>query len=186
MILFPKHIDDVLDDHRRVAFAVQRMPEARELVGRLRERIATVEQVASGGKPRRVAFLQWLDPSFAGGYWIPQLIEMAGGVDVLNIAGVSASRVHWPDLRRANPDVLVVACEDMSVERAASELQLLADRPGWWELAARRAGRVFVGDGPVFTRGGPRLVDALEALAWALNPDRFPEPPPEVLQRLGD
>lgn len=186
LILYPKHLDDVLDDHLRVGLAAGHMAEARELVERMRERIETVERTAEGGRRRTVAFVQWLDPSFAGGYWIPQLIELAGGVDVLNTAGLSPSRFHWPELRQHNPDIVVVACEDMSVERVRSEMYLLTDRPGWWELEARRLDRVFIGNGACFTRGGPRLVEGLEALAWAINPDRFPEPAPNVLQKFGD
>ncbi len=186
LILYPRHLDDVLDDHVRVGFATRHLPEAREVVKQLRERIATVESRSRGAGRRLVAFVQWLDPSFSGGYWIPQLVELCGGVDALNKAGLSPSPFHWPDLRRLNPDVLILACEDLSIERVRSEMSLFTERPGWCDLAARRRDRVFVGDGPCFTRAGPRIADALEALAWAIHPDRFPEPPPEVLQPLGD
>jgi iron complex transport system substrate-binding protein len=186
VVLYPKHLDDVLDDHLRVGFAAGRMSEAREVVEEMRERIDAIHRTALKGRRRLVAFIQWLDPSFSGGYWIPQLIELAGAVDALNTPGLSPSRVHWPEIRARNPDVLIVACEDMSIERIWSEMHLLTDRPGWWELEARRLDRVYIGDGACFTRGGPRVVDALEALAWAINPDLFPEPPPDVLRKFGD
>jgi iron complex transport system substrate-binding protein len=186
LILYPKHLDDVLDDHLRVGLSAGHVAEARELVDEMRERIDAVQRTARRGRRRLVAFVQWLDPSFSGGYWIPQLIELAGGVDALNTAGLSPSRFHWPELRQHNPDVLIVACEDMSVERVRSEMYLLAERAGWWELEAKRLDRVYIGNGACFTRGGPRLLDGLEALAWAINPDLFPEPPPDVLQKFGD
>jgi len=186
MILYPRHLDDVLDDHTRVGFAIRRMGEARELAEGLRERVDAVESAARGATRRLVAFVQWLDPSFSGGYWVPQLIEIAGGVDALNTSGLSPSRFHWPDLRQLNPEVLIFACEDMSIERVRSEMRLFTERPGWWELGAQRSDRVFIGDGTRFTRAGPRLIDGLEALAWAIHPDRFPEPPEDVLQKFRD
>ena len=186
MILYPRHLDDVLDDHSRVGFAIRRMGEARELVEEMRERVAAVEAAAKGARRRLVAFVQWLDPSFSGGYWIPQLIETAGGVDALNTSGLSPTRFHWAELRHHNPEVLIIACEDMNIERLRSEMHVLSERPGWWELNAKRADRVFIGDGACFTRAGPRLIEGLEAVAWAINPDRFPEPRPDVLQRFGD
>jgi iron complex transport system substrate-binding protein len=186
MILYPKHLDDVLDDHSRVGFAVGHMGEARELVEDVREKIAAVESAVSGATRRLVSFVQWLDPSFSGGYWIPQLIEIAGGIDALNTAGLAPTRFHWQELRQRDTEVLVFACEDMSVERVRAEMHLFSERPGWWELLAKRLDRVFIGDGSCFTRAGPRLIDGLEALAWAIHPDLFPEPPPEVLQKFGD
>ena len=187
VILFPRHLDDVFDDFSRVGFEVGRLPAARELIARIYQRIEAVGQGLRGATRRRtVAFIQWLDPAFSGGYWIPQLIELAGGIDVFGTPGVSPSRVRWQDLRRHDPEILVVACEDMSIDRINSEMEMLTDRPGWYELAAVQGGSVFIGDGGCFTRGGPRLIDALEALAWAINPHHFEIPRPEVLRRFGD
>ena len=182
LALYPRHLDDVLEDHTRVGFTVGRLQEARERVEELRERIARVTREVRAPRRLRVAFIQWLDPCFSGGYWIPQLVEIAGGTDVLNIAGVSPSPVGLTELRRQNPEVIVVACEDLGIDRVKQEMSLLTRRPGWRHLAAVRSARVFVGDGPCFTRTGPRVVDALEALAWAICPQSFPPPPPGVLE----
>ena len=162
------------------------MAKARDLVDDMRDRVDNVERKVKGAPRRLVAFVQWLDPSFSGGHWLPQLIEVAGGVDALNTPGLSPTRFHWADLRGQNPEVLIVACEDMSVERVRSEMHVFVERPGWIDLVATRFDRVFIGDGSYFTRGGPRLIQGFEALAWAINPDRFPEPPTEVLQRFRD
>jgi len=180
--LYPRHLDDVIEDHMRVGFAVGRTKEAKERTEQMRERI---DDVASTVRlPRRpgVAFIQWLDPCFSGGYWIPQLIEIAGGIDVLNIPGVSPSPVDFTELRRQNPDVLIVACEGLSIERTRKEMSLLTRRVGWVRIAAVRTARVFIGDGAVFTRAGPRILQALRAIAWTTCPDRFPKPAPEILQ----
>jgi iron complex transport system substrate-binding protein len=184
--LYPRHLDDVIDDHVRAGFAVRHMGEARQLTERMRERIAAVETALQGMKRRRVAFIQWLDPIICGGFWIPQLIEIARGVDALNTAGLTPAGFDWPELRKEEPDTLIIACDGLSIERVRSEMHLLTDRPGWWEQPARRLGRVFIGDGGCFTRAGPRLIDGLEAIAWALHPDLMPAPPPHVLQKFGD
>lgn len=186
LILNPRHLDDVFDDHSRIGFALRRLEEARDLVRDMERRIETIQDNLRGARRQNVAFLQWMDPTIAGGYWVPQLIELAGGTDVLNTAGLAPVAVDWQHIRKKNPDVIVVACEDMSVGRAREEFRLLSDRPGWRDLKAARRGLVFVGDGRCFTRAGPRLVDGLESLAWALNPNLFPRPPAHVLQLLRD
>ncbi len=186
LVLYPRHLDDVLDDHARAGFATGRLGEARELVDEMRARIAAVEAEVRSQRRRQVGFIEWIDPPISGGFWIPQLIEIARGQDALNTPGLSPGRFHWPELRRQNPDTLIIACDGFSIERVRSEMRLLTERPGWWELTARRLGRVYIGNGACFTRAGPRLVDGLEALAWALHPDLFPAPSADVLQRYGD
>lgn len=186
VILYPRHLDDVLDDLLRAGFATGHLGEARELADRMRERIAAVETAVRGARRRRVAFIQWLDPFCYGGYWVPQLIEILRGTDTLNTPGLPPGRFNWTDLRKQDPDVLVVGCEGFTIERTALERRLLTDRPGWWELRARRMGNIFFADGAYFTRPGPRLLEGLAALAWAIHPDRFPEPPPTILQRMED
>lgn len=184
MILYPRHLDDVLDDHARVGFATGHLDEGKELVYRMRTRIEAVEEAARGSRRRRVAVIQWLDPLLSSGFWLPQLIEIAGGRDILNTAGLSPSQLSWQALKKRNPEVLIVCPEDMSVARTLTEMRLLTERSGWWELEATRRGRVFIGDGAVFTRAGPRLIDGLEAMAYALNPDRFPQPPPDIMRQF--
>jgi iron complex transport system substrate-binding protein len=184
MILYPRHLDDVLDDLARVGFAVGHLPEARELVYSMRERIEAVEQTVADARRRYVAFVQWLEPTFSSGYWVPQLIQAAGGRDMFNTPGLSPNRLSWRELRKKNPDLLVIACEDIGIEQISEEMRMLTERPGWNELSAVRRERVFVGDGAVFSRAGPRIIDGLEALAWAINPDLFPEPAPQVLRKF--
>lgn len=186
LVLYPRHIDDVLDDHARAGFATGRLSDARVLVDEMRERIAVIEAKARGQRRRQVAFMEWIDPPISGGLWIPQMIEIARGVDTLNTPGLSPGRFQWPELRKQDPDTLIIACEGLSIERVLSEMKMLTERPGWWALTARRMGRIFIGNGDYFTRAGPRLLDGIEALAWALNPELFPEPPADVLRRYED
>lgn len=186
VLLFPRHLDDVLDDHVRVGFETGRIEAGRELRERMWDRIEAVEDRAGTGVARKVAFVSWPDPPFAGGYWIPQLVELAGGVDVLANPGFAPSEFQVDELMSRDPDVIVFACEGLSIERTLQALGSFTGREGWGRLRAVRRNRVYVGDGACFGRAGPRLLDGLEALAWAIHPERFPEPSPEVLRRLGD
>jgi iron complex transport system substrate-binding protein len=184
MILYPRHLDDVLDDQSRVGYVTGHLPESKELVYKMRERIEAVEEAVEGARRRRVALIQWLDPFLSSSFWVPQLIEIAGGRDVLNTAGLSPNQFEWQPFKKRDPEVIIISPENMGIERTMTEVKLLTERPGWFEMEASRRGRVFVGDGPVFTRAGPRLVDGLEAMAWAIHPDRFPKPSPDVLRPL--
>lgn len=186
LMLYPHHLDDVLDAYARVGFEVGRFQEASALVDGLRERKQAVEDATLGVARPRVAFIQWLDPAISGGFWIPQMIEFAGGSDALNTPGVPGSLFDWQGLAERDPDIVVVACEDMDIERARLEKELFTDRPNWRKINAVRSDRVFIGHGSYFTRYGPRLFDGLEALAWAIHPDLFQPPAPEVLQKFED
>jgi iron complex transport system substrate-binding protein len=117
--------------------------------------------------------LEWLDPVFVGGHWVPQLIELAGGVDLLGLPGEPSERRSWEEVAAARPEVVVVAPCGYDVERGAQEAEAYRA-----ELEALGARRIVVADASAwFSRPGPRLVDGLEWLAHALHPDRLPEPP---------
>lgn len=186
VILYPRHLDDVINDHARIGFEIGRMADARQLRDALWERIDTVEGMVGEVTHRSVAFIQWAEPLLAGGYWIPQLIEIAGGVDVLGTPGVAPNRITPPRIRQRDPDVIVFACDEMSSERTREEIRPLFHDPYWVRLRAVQRDRVFVADGRYFTRPGPRLVDGLEALAWAIHPELFAPPRSHILWTLRD
>jgi iron complex transport system substrate-binding protein len=121
----------------------------------------------------RVAALEWLDPIYVAGHWTPQLIEYAGGLDVLGMPGEDSERRSWEEVAAAQPEVVVVMPCGYDAERAAEEAYDYAD-----ELDALGAKRVFAVDAAAyFSRPGPRLVDGLELLGHMLHPDRLPERP---------
>jgi iron complex transport system substrate-binding protein len=125
----------------------------------------------------RVAAIEWLDPVFVAGHWTPQMIEYAGGEDVLGSPGEHSEVVTWDMVAAAQPDVIVVMPCGYDAERSREEA--LAFRE---ELAAIGAGQVVAVDAAAwFSRPGPRLVEGLEALAHILHPDRVPDPPGPVL-----
>jgi iron complex transport system substrate-binding protein len=121
-----------------------------------------------------VACVEWLDPLMAAGNWVPELVELAGGVNLFGEAGRHAPWMSWEQLRAADPDVIVLLPCGFDIARTARDLPALTGRPGWGELRAVRSGRVFLTDGnQYFNRPGPRLVESLEILAEVLHPGAF-------------
>jgi iron complex transport system substrate-binding protein len=177
--LEPMSIQDVLDTLPAVARAAGVPGRAGPVVQNLRRRIDVVAARSEGVANRpRVVVLEWLDPPFSCGHWAPELVRLAGGDEVIARPGLPSRTLWWKEVVAAQPDVLFVACCGFSLERTQADLPGLAARPGWADLPAVRAGRVYVTDGNAyFSRPGPRLVDSLELLAHALHPTVHPLPP---------
>ncbi len=131
------------------------------------------EGVRSPGSAVRVALLEWFDPPFAAGHWIPDLLAMAGGVEVLGKAGEPSRRIAWDEVSAADPDVLLLSPCGFSLERSDQELSALVSRPEWRGLRAVREGRVSLVDGSAyFSRPGPRLLESVQIARAALDPAR--------------
>ena len=179
LTLEPHRLGDVLAGMQAVADAAGASEAGRAAVAGLLRRIdAVAERSAAIAVRPRVMLLEWLDPPFTAGHWSPEIVALAGGVEVLGRAGERSRAVEWEAIRAADPEVLVVACCGFDVARTRAELPLLTGRPGYGELACVRTGRMHVVDGNAFfSRPGPRLVDAVEALAHLLHPDVHPPAP---------
>jgi iron complex transport system substrate-binding protein len=176
--LEPRRFADVLASIRQVAEAAGVAGRAEELIARLESRVDAVrERTRRRGSRSRVAFLEWLEPPFCSGHWTPELVEWAGGVDVLGRAGQPSRTVQWAEVLAGAPEVVFIACCGYGVERTREDLVRLEALPQWRQLVGTVAGRVYVTDGSqYFSRPGPRLVDSLEILAHALDPDLHPLP----------
>jgi len=172
--LRPNSLEDAFRDIERVAASLDAAAQGRALVGRLRRRLADIEAPA-GALPRMsVAFIEWIDPLMTGGNWMPTLIRIAGGRDLLGTADAHSSFISWQDLAAADPDVIVIAPCGFDIERTVSEMPVLEASVHWSHLRAVRDGRVYIGDGNAyFNRPGPRLVETAEILAEILHPDAF-------------
>jgi len=175
--LNPQTFDDVLSDIGRVAAAAG-CPERGEAY--IAELSARVEKVAAMGRSipleqrPRVACIEWTDPLMLAGNWMPQMVEMAGGVNLLTKAGEHSPACRWEDLRAADPEVVVVCPCGLALERSRQELATLEALTGWSELSAVKQGRVYPADGNAyFNRSGPRMVDSLELLAGFIHPGRM-------------
>ena len=175
--LDPHTIGEVFGDARTLAQATDRKDAAVELVQDAGTRIDRVRLAVRDAPRPRVAALEWLDPPFAAGHWTPQLIEYAGGEDVLGFAGEYSEQRSWDEVVAAQPDVVIVIPCGYDAEIAHREAEMHRD-----ELAAIGAGEVVAVDAAAyFSRPGPRLVDGLELLAHILHPERVPEAPGEAL-----
>ncbi|MDP9150632.1 MAG: ABC transporter substrate-binding protein [Myxococcota bacterium] len=178
-------LDAILSGFREVARVIGLEPRAEELVSAIRDRQnALAERLRDLPRPS-VVCLEWMDPLFAMGNWGPELIDLAGGISVLGHPGSHSSAIPWDALREADPDVLIVAPCGFGLQRASSEMQVLAAHRGWDELRAVQSGRVFVADGNIyFNRSGPSLFDTPAIVAEMLHPARFaPDHEETVWQR---
>ena len=173
--LEPNGLDDIWRDIAKVADALGRPERGRALVGELQARIdAVATQAAAAPSRPTVACIEWVEPLMAAGNWMPTLVELAGGINLFGQAGRHSPWMTFDELAARDPDVIVILPCGYDVARARQDLPYLEARPGWAELAAVRAGRVFVADGnQYFNRPGPRVVESLEILAELLHPDRF-------------
>ncbi|MBO8140862.1 MAG: cobalamin-binding protein [Firmicutes bacterium] len=175
--LHPHTLHDILEDIARVGEATARVREAGDLVAALKRRIDSVRQAAAGAPRPSVACLEWYDPLYSAGHWVPEMVEIAGGRPLLAQTGQPSARVDWRAVVEAAPDVLVLMPCGYDAWRALDELPALTALPGWDQLPAVRSGQVWaVNAHAYFNRPGPRIVDGLEVLAWILHPDRFAPP----------
>ncbi|SHF27475.1 cobalamin-binding protein [Streptoalloteichus hindustanus] len=175
--LEPRTLDEVFDCVVRVG-SVLGVPEVGAGVAeRLQARVAAVREHVAGRPRPTVAAIEWLDPVWPAGHWVPDQIEAAGGVPLLAGSGEHTEPIDWARVVAARPDVVVIMPCGFSPDRTLAELRLLTERPGWAELPAVRSGRVWVLDGPAyFNRPGPRVARGVEVLAQLLH-DVPVEPP---------
>jgi iron complex transport system substrate-binding protein len=168
----PGSLVEVLADLGRLGAAAGVVARANELRFELEERLARVRTAVAGERAPRVVTLEWLDPPYVGGHWVPEMIEMAGGVDVAGTAAAKSVEVPWERLAALEPEVVVVMPCGFYVEDAGAQAEEYRDR-----IAALGAERVFAVDAAsTYSRPGPRLVDGTELLAHLLHPERIGPP----------
>ena len=171
-------LGEVLGDVRTLAQATERKDAGVDLVQAAASRIDRVRLAVRAAEPVSVVALEWLDPVFVAGHWTPQMIEYAGGHDVLGLPGEHSEQRSWDEVRAAAPDVAIVMPCGYDADRALEEAYDYAD-----ELESIGAKRVVAVDAAAyFSRPGPRLIEGLELLGHILHPDRLPEAPGTVLE----
>jgi iron complex transport system substrate-binding protein len=175
LALSPTTLADLFTDILAVGRATGKTAQAREVVARIKARIASVACRARTLPERpRVAVIEWLDPPMAAGNWVPEMVQLAGGEDVLGKANAHSHWITWDDVAAADPDVVILVPCGFPLDRVVAEAGSPAVWPHLERLRACREGRVFAIDGHhLFNRPGPRLVDSLEVLAEMLHPGRF-------------
>ncbi|MBD0281183.1 MAG: ABC transporter substrate-binding protein [Thermoleophilaceae bacterium] len=169
--LDPATLGEVLADIPRLAEAAGADAAGARLAAEAGARIEAVEDAVKGAHRPRVAALEWLDPVYVGGHWVPQMVELAGGEDVLGRPGERSRTADWAEVQAAAPEVVVAMPCGYYAEQAAAEAVRHRKR-----LAALGARVVAVDAAAYFSRPGPRLVDGIELLGHLLHPDRVPPP----------
>jgi iron complex transport system substrate-binding protein len=168
--LNPHSLSDVCADIRAVGEATRRVEQANSVIAKFDSDIANVERSVAGLDRPRVLCLEWLDPPYVAGHWVPEMVERAGGVDVLGQAGKPSFRVEWETVTEARPEVIVIMPCGYSLATAEAEFRSLPLPYGWNDLPAVQHGRVFVVEASgYFSRPGPRLTAGLAVLAFAIH-----------------
>jgi iron complex transport system substrate-binding protein len=170
--LDPSNLDEVIADVVRLGEATAVPQRAAELRSALERRLGSVREAVAGAARPSVVALEWLDPPFVGGHWVPEMIEIAGGRDVLGVAGRKSRTADWEEIAGCGAAVVVVMPCGWNATRARAEVESHADRVG--AIGAREIWAVDAAAS--FSRPGPRLVEGTELLAHLLHPDMVEAP----------
>lgn len=172
--LEPNALSDIWADIRRVGSALGADSKGEHLVSDLAARMNEVASMAVPLPKPRVALIEWIEPLMAAGNWMPELVEMAGGVNLFGEAGKHSPWMGWKELSDKDPEVILVSPCGFDIARSLEEMSVLAARSEWPRIKAVERGSVFVADGnQYFNRPGPRVAESLEIMAEILHPEVF-------------
>ena len=173
--LTPKSLEQIFDNLRDLGAATGRSEIAETLIAEGRARLAKIDAATRALVSRpRVFCMEWMDPVYCCGHWVPEMVRIAGGFDKIGREGADSVRIQWNDVLQWKPEVLIVMPCGFGLEKAVDEARLLTGYPGWEDLPAVRNGRVYAVDAnSYFARPGPRIVEGTELLAHLLHPGLF-------------
>jgi iron complex transport system substrate-binding protein len=184
--LEPTTLTGVLDSILTVGRLTGTLREAIALVEQLRGRIQTVQRAVTDRPIVPVLTLEWMDPPFVGGHWVPEMVALAGGKDVLGEVGTPSREVTWEEIVASQPEVVIGMPCGFGLERSRLEVARAPFPAAWQEIPAVEHGRVYVVDGSsYFNRPGPRLIDGVEMLAAILHPEVWSTYPPRSFDSIG-
>src|SRR5579862_8076375 len=160
----PKSLDGIFGNLRELGEATDAVECAMELISVAQSRLARIAARTHPNAHRpRVFCMEWIDPPYCSGHWVPEMVELAGGIDALGRRGTDSVRIAWEDIVRWAPEVLIVMPCGFDLEKAATQASALLSRQGWSEMPAVVSGRVYaVNASAYFARPGPRVVDGTE------------------------
>jgi iron complex transport system substrate-binding protein len=186
--LTPKSLDQIADNLREIGAATGSLEKAEELIAHSRAILDHIAERARAASTRpRVFCMEWLDPVYCSGHWVPEMVSIAGGVDHLGHEGSDSVRVAWEDVLAWKPEVLVIMPCGFHLHQVLELAPKLCAKSGWLELPAAQQGRVYAVDASsYFARPGPRVVEGTELLAHILHPDIFPWTGPADAYQLLD
>jgi len=175
--LEPNNLEEIIDNIRLVGRMTGKVSRAEELASQLSRRIERVKERTRRVEQRpRVFFMEWLQPPWAGGHWIPQMVDYAGGVEGLGTLGKPSRRIGWDEVVDYQPEIIVLSPCGFDLDGVLKEVQALASYSGWDRIPAFQSSNIYaVNASAFFSRPGPRVVDGLELLAHIIHPGLFPE-----------
>ncbi len=170
--LQPQRLSDIWEDIRHVGSATGTASAAEDLLRSLKRRLWKLEQRTRRVSRPRVACIEWIEPLIAGGNWMAELIEIAGGEYGMVAAGTHSPAITWNTLMEYQPEVIVIIPCGFTIPQTQTDLATLTTQPEWQRLPAVQTNRVYIADGNAyFNRPGPRIVDSAEILAEILHPE---------------
>ena len=173
LILDPRNLGDILDNIIEVGKKVGKLGQSQSFVYDLRSRVKIIQHRQKIVRPQ-VLCIEWLDPLFTAGHWVPQMVELAGGINGISATGDQSRRMELDEIVKFDPDIIVLMPCGFDVNRTIQEYEKLADKEKWRSLKAVKQGQVYaVNANEYFSKPGPRIVTGLEILAKIINPDTF-------------
>jgi iron complex transport system substrate-binding protein len=168
----PHCLEDIFDNLRELGRLTGRLAKAQDLISSADHRLQKTAKLVRNEPRPRVLFLEWTDPYYCCGHWVPEMIELAGGEDALGRKGADSVRIPWSEIALWSPEVLIVSPCGFGTEKAVELTKQLLGQSGWSDLPAARHQRVFAVDANAyFARPGPRVVDGIELLAHLIHPE---------------
>ena len=186
--LTPNSLEQIAANIRELGEATGRTKEAGELITSGRARLEAISAVTRNLPHRpRVFCMEWLDPVYCSGHWVPEMVRVAGGIDAISREGKDSVRIPWEDVAEWAPEVLIITPCGFNLEQVIEQSHRLVNHFGWLDLPAVRQGRVYAVDAnSYFARPGPRVVDGTELLAHLIHPELFAWNGPASAYRLFD
>ena len=186
--LEPTTIDEIFDTITIIGEATGTQDKAKEITDSLRARVEKVRAALENERDRpRVFCLEWLDPPFVGGHWVPEMVELAGGENGIGKPGEPSFKVGWEEIVEFAPQMLFIMPCGFDIEKTINELDVVTSKDEWFALPSTNRGEIYIVDAnSYFSRPGPRIVDGLEILARAIHPEIIKNysPPPDSIINL--
>ena len=173
LALTPKSLNNVFSDSLVIASSINKENLATILRVKLDARIDTIQNKLKNTPLKKISFIEWIDPIYNCGHWIPDQIKIAGGIDELANPYGYSKPMHWEKIMEYNPEIIIFSPCGFNVERTLSEIEILTQKDGWTELNAVKNNQVFIADADLFTQPSTTLVDGVEVLANILHPSIF-------------
>jgi iron complex transport system substrate-binding protein len=173
LVLDPKNLDNILQNIIEVGNRVAKQEKAQDFVTRLQKRIDHIKDIPKISRPKTLC-IEWLDPLFSAGHWVPQMVQIAGGINGISSTGDKSRKMQIGEIIQFDPDVIVLMPCGFDVNRTIIEYEKLLEDKSWRKIKAVNRGQVYaVNANEYFSKPGPRTVTGLEILAKIIHPDTF-------------